>query len=233
MRSMRLRIVHDQPEAPARAMAVLTNKPVRPAQAICEALGLARYFLNIYGGNSFNTKKPDPEGLLALMSEAGARAGRDGHDWRQPGGRADGAQCRRMVHRLHIRPGAGQPRSDSARCPGGFAGRLDSGSESCENRFISGSSKLYCIEMLARAHSEPVNERLNWSRTQSQSLGRDACAGDGRPRSDIRWAASAQPMKTRHLLLRQHECLARLALTFSFPWRFRMLRFPAWLFLLV
>jgi phosphoglycolate phosphatase len=68
-----LRTVHDQPDAPARAMAVLTNKPVRPARAICEALGLAPYFLNIYGGNSFTTKKPDPEGLFALMQEGGAR----------------------------------------------------------------------------------------------------------------------------------------------------------------
>lgn len=67
-----LRTVHDAPDAPARAMAVLTNKPVRPARAICEALGLAPYFLNIYGGNSFSTKKPDPEGLFALMQEAGA-----------------------------------------------------------------------------------------------------------------------------------------------------------------
>ena len=57
----------------ALAMAVLTNKPVRPARDICAALGLAPYFLNIYGGNSFATKKPDPEGLRALMSEAGAQ----------------------------------------------------------------------------------------------------------------------------------------------------------------
>ena len=70
-----LRTVHDQPDAPPRAMAVLTNKPVRPSQAICEALGLAPYFLKIYGGNSFNTKKPDPEGLLALMQEAKALPG--------------------------------------------------------------------------------------------------------------------------------------------------------------
>ena len=42
-----LRSVHDEPVAPFRAMAVLTNKPVRPAQAICEALGLAPYFINI------------------------------------------------------------------------------------------------------------------------------------------------------------------------------------------
>jgi phosphoglycolate phosphatase len=53
-------------------MAVLTNKPVRPAQDICAALGLAPYFMHIYGGNSFSTKKPDPEGLYALMVEAGA-----------------------------------------------------------------------------------------------------------------------------------------------------------------
>ncbi|HEY2466399.1 MAG TPA: HAD-IA family hydrolase [Terracidiphilus sp.] len=65
--------LHAQLDAPQRAMAVLTNKPVRPAQAICEALGLARYFLHIYGGNSFSTKKPDPAGLLSLMKEADAK----------------------------------------------------------------------------------------------------------------------------------------------------------------
>ncbi|HVZ82628.1 MAG TPA: HAD-IA family hydrolase [Terracidiphilus sp.] len=70
-----LRTVHDQPGAQARAMAVLTNKPVRPAQDLCEALGLAPYFLHIYGGNSFASKKPDPEGLLALMEQAGAKPG--------------------------------------------------------------------------------------------------------------------------------------------------------------
>ena len=63
-----LKHLHNQP----RAMAVLTNKPVRPARDICAALGLAPYFLQIYGGNSFATKKPDPEGLRALMAEAGA-----------------------------------------------------------------------------------------------------------------------------------------------------------------
>lgn len=68
-----LRNLHDQLDVPPRTLAVLTNKPVRPAQAICEALGLAPHFLNIYGGNSFSTKKPDPEGLLALMREADAR----------------------------------------------------------------------------------------------------------------------------------------------------------------
>jgi phosphoglycolate phosphatase len=67
-----LKVLHGPLGGPAKTMAVLTNKPVRPAQAICEALGLAPYFLSIYGGNSFPTKKPDPAGLFALMKEAGA-----------------------------------------------------------------------------------------------------------------------------------------------------------------
>jgi phosphoglycolate phosphatase len=54
-----------------RRMAVLTNKPVNPSRAIVEALGLASYFSQVYGGNSFSTKKPDPEGALKLLSEAG------------------------------------------------------------------------------------------------------------------------------------------------------------------
>ena len=56
-----------------RKFAVLTNKPVNPARRICEALGLSEHFFQIYGGNSFGTKKPDPEGLRTLMREAGAR----------------------------------------------------------------------------------------------------------------------------------------------------------------
>ncbi len=54
-------------------MAVLTNKPVRASREICAGLGLSRFFFEVYGGNSFSTKKPDPEGLLKLMAEAGAR----------------------------------------------------------------------------------------------------------------------------------------------------------------
>ena len=54
-----------------RKMAVLTNKPVNPSRAICDALGLSPYFFQIYGGNSFPTKKPDPQGLNALIREAG------------------------------------------------------------------------------------------------------------------------------------------------------------------
>src|SRR6201993_2595091 len=56
-----------------RKMAVLSNKPVNPSRAIVDALGLGRYFSQVYGGNSFATKKPDPEGALKLVSEAGVR----------------------------------------------------------------------------------------------------------------------------------------------------------------
>ena len=56
-----------------RTFAVLTNKPVRPARAICEGLGIAPYFLHIYGGDSFPVKKPDPTGLISLMDETGAK----------------------------------------------------------------------------------------------------------------------------------------------------------------
>ena len=56
-----------------RKMAILTNKPVIPSRAIVDALGLAGYFRQIYGGNSFPTKKPDPEGALKLVAEAGVR----------------------------------------------------------------------------------------------------------------------------------------------------------------
>jgi phosphoglycolate phosphatase len=65
--------LHDAPDGPSRVMAVLTNKPVRPARGICEGLGLAGYFLHIYGGDSFPVKKPDPLGLRSLMDETGAR----------------------------------------------------------------------------------------------------------------------------------------------------------------
>lgn len=59
---------------PSAKLAVLTNKPVRPSEEICAALNLAPYFFRVYGGNSFETKKPDPLGLETLMREADATA---------------------------------------------------------------------------------------------------------------------------------------------------------------
>lgn len=55
----------------ATKMAVLSNKPVNPSRAIVEALGLANFFVRIYGGNSFETKKPDPLGVKTLLQETG------------------------------------------------------------------------------------------------------------------------------------------------------------------
>ena len=56
-----------------RTLAVLSNKPVGPSQAICDALGLSPYFFRVYGGNSFETKKPDPFGLNTLLQEANVK----------------------------------------------------------------------------------------------------------------------------------------------------------------
>lgn len=53
-------------------MAVLTNKPFRISRRILDELGLAKYFRAIYGGNSFETKKPDPIGAQTILSEFGA-----------------------------------------------------------------------------------------------------------------------------------------------------------------
>jgi phosphoglycolate phosphatase len=50
-------------------MAVLTNKPVRFSEAILEGLGLAKYFRYVYGGNSFEKKKPDPMGVEILLRD--------------------------------------------------------------------------------------------------------------------------------------------------------------------
>ncbi|MBA0084735.1 MAG: HAD-IA family hydrolase [Acidobacteria bacterium Pan2503] len=56
-------------------MAVLTNKPVRVSRRIVEGLGLEKYFRVVYGGNSFDTKKPDPLGARKILEELGAAAG--------------------------------------------------------------------------------------------------------------------------------------------------------------
>jgi phosphoglycolate phosphatase len=60
-------------ELSAMPMAVLTNKPVRISVRILEALGLAKYFRAVYGGNSFETKKPDPLGANTILREFSAR----------------------------------------------------------------------------------------------------------------------------------------------------------------
>ena len=63
-----LAVVHNS-NGIRRQMAVLSNKPVVPSRAIVEALGLAQFFVHVYGGNSFPTKKPDPHGVHSILRE--------------------------------------------------------------------------------------------------------------------------------------------------------------------
>src|SRR5258708_17576770 len=56
-----------------RPMAVLTNKPAKMSVEILESLGLRRYFRAVYGGDSFEKKKPDPAGALAILKKLGAQ----------------------------------------------------------------------------------------------------------------------------------------------------------------
>jgi phosphoglycolate phosphatase len=68
-----LAAVQDATNGTPRKMAVLTNKPVVPSRTIVEALGLGSFFTQVYGGNSFATKKPDPEGARTLLEQNGVR----------------------------------------------------------------------------------------------------------------------------------------------------------------
>ena len=62
------------PNGVQRQMAVLSNKPVNPSRDIVRALGLGDFFVCVYGGNSFTTKKPDPLGVRTIMQETGVAA---------------------------------------------------------------------------------------------------------------------------------------------------------------
>jgi phosphoglycolate phosphatase len=53
-------------------MAVLTNKPVRFSLHLLQGLALEMHFFRVYGGNSFEEKKPHPRGIDLLVAEAGA-----------------------------------------------------------------------------------------------------------------------------------------------------------------
>ncbi|HEY0704728.1 MAG TPA: HAD-IA family hydrolase [Candidatus Acidoferrales bacterium] len=54
------------------AMAVYTNKPVNFSRAILDGLNLSKYFVAVYGGNSFERKKPNPMGIEVLLRETQA-----------------------------------------------------------------------------------------------------------------------------------------------------------------
>ncbi len=53
-------------------MAVLTNKPVRFSVRLLEGLALETHFFRVYGGNSFEEKKPHRMGIDRLVAESGA-----------------------------------------------------------------------------------------------------------------------------------------------------------------
>jgi phosphoglycolate phosphatase len=60
--------------AAGATLAVLTNKPVKISHRIMQGLGLSSLFFRIYGGNSFDHKKPHRIGIDTLREEAGIAA---------------------------------------------------------------------------------------------------------------------------------------------------------------
>ena len=59
-------------------LAVLTNKPVHFSCAMLDGLGIYKHFAAVYGGNSFDHKKPDPVGVFQILSDTkGSRE----HTW--------------------------------------------------------------------------------------------------------------------------------------------------------
>ena len=70
-----LRWAEDNGRRIERKFAVLSNKPVGPSTKILEGLGVRDLFVQVYGGNSFATKKPDPMGANAILQETGMQPG--------------------------------------------------------------------------------------------------------------------------------------------------------------
>lgn len=62
----------DRLSSDGNVLTILTNKPARVSREILERMNLAKHFRVIYGGNSFETKKPGPEGLLRTLEEFSA-----------------------------------------------------------------------------------------------------------------------------------------------------------------
>jgi len=51
-------------------LAVLTNKPVNATKAILKGLGILDEFAAVYGGNSFEQKKPYPIGINKILQDS-------------------------------------------------------------------------------------------------------------------------------------------------------------------
>ena len=62
----------DRLHAGSVTMAILTNKPVNFSVHLIAGLKLDVHFFRIYGGNSFEEKKPHPVGIETLIEESGA-----------------------------------------------------------------------------------------------------------------------------------------------------------------
>jgi len=56
-----------------KKMAIVTNKPTRILAHTLEALGVARYFQVVLGGDSVARMKPEPDGLLEALGQLGVR----------------------------------------------------------------------------------------------------------------------------------------------------------------
>ena len=54
-------------------LAVLTNKPVHFSCSMLDGLGIYHRFAAVYGGNSFEQKKPDPVGIFQILSDTKGR----------------------------------------------------------------------------------------------------------------------------------------------------------------
>lgn len=54
-------------------LAVITNKPTRPAMRLLEHFGLAEAFAAVVGGDDRFPRKPDPTSLVELAARVGAR----------------------------------------------------------------------------------------------------------------------------------------------------------------
>ena len=54
-------------------LAVLTNKPIRFSRMMLEGLDILRYFAAVYGGNSFERKKPDPVGIFQILADTNGK----------------------------------------------------------------------------------------------------------------------------------------------------------------
>ena len=57
-------------------LGVLTNKPTAPTKKLLDALEIADLFESVIGGDGPFPRKPDPQGLQAMMGMARASAGR-------------------------------------------------------------------------------------------------------------------------------------------------------------